>query len=203
MIQKVPTAPRRGRTRKAPDAPKPVLAGKNPATGQYTFGNQFWRARSSHGANPIFANAEELWNACAEYFEWIEANPLFEVKAFMFQGIVTQEKIPKMNAMTIKGLCLFLNVTNRVWCDWRANRPDLIPIITRVEDLIYQQKFAGAAADMLNANIIARDLGLADRSELTGADHGPIEMKDVTPMETARKIAFVFAQALEKKTDDT
>ena len=32
------------------------------------------------------------------------------------------------------------------------------------------QKFAGAAADLLNANIIARDLGLADKQDLTNSD---------------------------------
>ncbi|EII8497315.1 hypothetical protein ABMX35_004036 [Escherichia coli] len=30
-------------------------------------------------------------------------------------------------------------------------------VTTRAEDIIYDQKFSGAAADLLNANIIARD----------------------------------------------
>jgi hypothetical protein len=31
---------------------------------------------------------------------------------------------------------------------------------------MYEQKFSGAAAGLLNPNIIARDLGLADKSEI-------------------------------------
>ena len=32
------------------------------------------------------------------------------------------------------------------------------------------QKFMGAAADLLNANIISRDLGLADKKDHTSSD---------------------------------
>ncbi|RCZ57579.1 DNA-packaging protein [Escherichia coli] len=34
---------------------------------------------------------------------------------------------------------------------------DFCGVTTRAEDIIYDQKFSGAAADLLNANIIARD----------------------------------------------
>ena len=44
------------------------------------------------------------------------------------------------------------------------------------EEIIYNQKFTGAAADLLNPNIIARELGLADKqqNEHTGVDGKPI-----------------------------
>ena len=31
-------------------------------------GNQFWKARSSHGRNPIFVSPDDLWTAASEYF---------------------------------------------------------------------------------------------------------------------------------------
>jgi hypothetical protein len=34
--------------------------------------------------------------------------------------------------------------------------------------VILDQKFTGAAADLLNPNIIARDLGLTDKKEVSG-----------------------------------
>lgn len=58
-------------------------------------GNRFWEARSSHGRNPKFESPEALWAACCEYFEWVEANPLWEMKAFSYQGEVIQEPIAK------------------------------------------------------------------------------------------------------------
>jgi hypothetical protein len=38
-------------------------------------------------------------------------------------------------------------------------------VITRIDKYIYNQKFEGAAAGFLNPNIIARDLGLADKTD--------------------------------------
>ncbi len=133
-------------------------------------GNRFWEARSSHGRNPKFESPEALWAACCEYFEWVEANPLWEMKAFSYQGEVIQEPIAKMRAMTITGLTLFIDVTLETWRTYRL-REDLSEVVTRAEQVIYDQKFSGAAADLLNANIIARDLGLKEQSQV----------EDVTP----------------------
>ena len=53
-------------------------------------GNQFWKARRSHGPKPKFANPDDLWAACVEYFEWVEDNPLWAAKAFAYQGEVAK-----------------------------------------------------------------------------------------------------------------
>jgi hypothetical protein len=136
-------------------------------------GNRFWEARSSHGRAPIFATPDDLFVACCEYFDWVEANPLYEAKAFAYQGEVTIKELPKMRAMTIMGLCIFLDISRATWDNYRQ-RQDFLAITTRVEDIIRSQKFEGAAAELLNANIIARDLGLADKTELTGKDGSPL-----------------------------
>ena len=128
-------------------------------------GNQFWKARSSHGAKPKFTNPDDLWEACCEYFEWVEDNPLWEDKVTSYQGENTHEPIVKMRAMTVGGLCIFLDITQETWNQWRSTRKDLSEIVTRVDEIIRYQKFTGAAADLLNPNIIARDLGLTDKSE--------------------------------------
>lgn len=147
---------------------------RDPDTGRFLPGNRFWEERSSHGRNPIFAMPDDLWAAACEYFEWVEANPLWEDRLISFQGKATHEPVAKMRAMTIAGLCLFLDISRQGWLDY-CSRPDFIDVTARIDDVIRSQKFAGAAADLLNANIIARDLGLADKSELSGKDGGPIE----------------------------
>ena len=48
-----------------------------------------------------------------------------------------------------------------------------------MNNIIRTQKFTGAAAYMLNANIIARDLGLANKEELSGPNGKPITTKTV------------------------
>jgi hypothetical protein len=136
-------------------------------------GNEFWKARSSHGRAPIFATPDHLWSACAEYFEWVEANPLYEVKAFGSKDGPQTIDLPKMRAMSISALCIFLDISPPTWAEYRA-REGFTSICSRVDEIIRSQKFQGAAADLLNPSIIARDLGLADKSELTGANGGPI-----------------------------
>ncbi len=157
-------------------------------------GNRFWEARSSHGRNPLFADADTLWTACLEYFQWVEDNPLWEEKGFAFQGAVTKESFAKMRAMTLDGLQNFLDISDDTWRNWRKDRQDFFGVITRVEKIIRQQKFEGASADLLNPSIIARDLGLSDKQELTGKDGGPIETKEVSNIEAARRIAFILAK---------
>ena len=66
-------------------------------------GNKFWEARSSHGANPKFEHASDLWDACLEYFEWIERNPLLEGKVVTAGGKAKVMSLPKMRAMTTTG----------------------------------------------------------------------------------------------------
>lgn len=130
-------------------------------------GNQFWLARSSHGRNPIFASPDDLWKACHEYFEWVEANPLKEERAAQYHGEFVKTTVDKMRAMTIGGLCIFLDIGTSTWSDYE-NKNDFSEVTKKVADIIRNQKFTGASADLLNANIIARDLGLADKQEHTG-----------------------------------
>lgn len=159
--------------------------------GRFLPGNRFWEARSSAGPKPKFVDGESLWSACVEYFGWVEDNPLFEDKLVTFQGMATHEPVAKMRAMTLDGLCLFLDIGRSTWNDWRESRPDLLEVITRVEAVIRDQKFSGAAADLLNPNIIARDLGLADKQEHTGPNGGPVRTvnSEMTPQEAAEAYA--------------
>lgn len=137
---------------------------------------KYWMKRSSHGRKPKFKDDEQLRSACYEYFDWVEANPLLEMKAFHHQGAVIQEPVTKMRAMTMQGMCTFLDICMSTWANYRE-KPDFLGVIREIEAIIYDQKFSGAAADLLNSNIIARDLGLTDKREgtLAGPDGGPIK----------------------------
>ncbi len=148
-------------------------------------GNQFWKARSSHGRHPIFADPDALWTACSEYFEWVEENPLYEDKLVTFQGVATHEPCAKMRAMTVMGLCIFLDISTQAWSEYKQ-RLGFGDVTTRVDEIIRTQKFQGASADLLNANIIARDLGLADKTELTGKDGGPVRLTNMSDADLER-----------------
>src|SRR6185503_4070223 len=161
-------------------------------------GNRFWEARSSHGRKPIFASPEQLEAACLEYFEWVENNPLWEARPFAYQGEVTIANVAKMRAMTLDGLCLFLDINRMTWKLYAA-REDFVAVTTRAEETIRTQKFAGAAADLLNANIIARDLGLADKSELTGKDGSALLPDNSSSRDLARAVLDILREAKIEK----
>jgi hypothetical protein len=126
-------------------------------------GNQWWKLRAKHGRDKLFASPAALLEACYEYFEWVEANPLWEYKVAQFQGDPVSMEVPKMRAMTISGLTVFLDIHEQSWRDWRKV-DDFKDVVARVDSIIRTQKFEGAAADLFNASIIARDLGLADKT---------------------------------------
>jgi hypothetical protein len=127
-------------------------------------GNQFWKLRSKHGRDKIFQDPETLWEAACEYFDWCEKNPLIEVD---FKGKdATRVELPKMRAFTWSGLELFVDIESLRDYKKKEEYKDFQQVITRIEQIIYTQKFTGAAAGFLNPNIIARDLGLSDKKEL-------------------------------------
>lgn len=132
-------------------------------------GNQFWRLRSKHGRDKLFATPELLWEAACEYFEWCEENPILKQD---FKGKDADEVWFKLDRpFTLTGLCLYFSASTSFWREFKSNcnetSKDFLSVIARIEDIIYSQKFDGASVGIFNANIIARDLGLKDNQDIT------------------------------------
>jgi len=150
--------------------------------GDKRIGNQFWKLRSKHGRDRLFATPELLWDAACEYFQWCADNPLYETKVFMYQGEIVTTEVPKMRAMTLSQLCFYLHCNDAYLRNFKLQLPkdekDFNAVIREIETIIYNQKFQGASADLLNANIIARDLGLSDKALIQ--QNTVIEYKNVS-----------------------
>ncbi|NEM96176.1 DNA-packaging protein [Pontibacter burrus] len=139
-------------------------------------GNQFWKLRSKHGRDKLFASPELLWKAACEYFEWCDENPYQEdnIEKIKINGIgekLMREPLAKPRPYTIHGLCIYLDCSTQFFTNFEDNNKDaedFMEVITRIREVIYNQKFSGAAAGFFNASIIARDLGLADKQEIKG-----------------------------------
>tara|TARA_R110000796_G_scaffold16271_1_gene50802 strand:+ start:24 stop:512 length:489 start_codon:yes stop_codon:yes gene_type:complete len=143
-------------------------------------GNQFWKARSKHGRDKIFATPQIMLDAAFDYFTWVESNPL--TKQIIYQGVV-QGKEELLRAMTIKGLCIFWGVNTFYLNDFVSNLNlekeqdrDFSQVVNTIKEIIETQKFEGASAGLLNPNIIARDLGLTDKKELSGSVENPLTL---------------------------
>jgi len=148
-----------------------------------TKGNQFWKARSTHGRDKIFKTADIMLEAAYEYFQWVEDNPLKESKICSFQGENKLEEVPLMRAMTISGICIFWNAHSEYLTKFESDLDldskegkDFSRVIKTIREIIKTQKFEGASAGLLNPNIIARDLGLTDKKELSGSAENPLTL---------------------------
>lgn len=156
-------------------------------TKEYMKGNQFWKLRNKHGRDKLFKTPQLLWEAACEYFQWCDDNPLKEEKVFQYQGEIVRADISKMRAMTLSQLCFYLGCEEsyfnqfegRIADSKKQNDIDFVKVIHEIKKTIYNQKFQGAAAEMLNANIIARDLGLVEKSEQKQTGNITINILDI------------------------
>lgn len=127
-------------------------------------GNKFWQKRSKHGRDKLFSTPELLWEAACEYFEYTDSRK-WKKKDWVGKDAeqITRESDTPYN---ISSLCLYLDCSRQWWYNFKeAKHEDFVYIITRIEEIIYSQKFEGASVGAFNANIIARDLGLKDSTE--------------------------------------
>jgi len=139
-------------------------------------GNEFWKLRPRSGRRAIWESPDDLRNACEEYFQYVIDTPLEEDSVIAYQGKATHEPLKKMRTMSIEGLCVFLGISRRTWLNYKE-KDDFIQVSEEVHSIMYDYKIAGASAGLLNQSIIARDLGLKDKTELTGEDGGPIKQQ--------------------------
>ena len=137
-------------------------------------GQQLWqiveqRLKSNGGRPRTFETPESMFEAALAYFKWADANPLVEEKAFQFQGAPVMADINKMRPYTLKAFMLHAGSSYQSWSDYRA-RAEFSEVVNAIDDTIRTQKFDGAVAGLMNPNIIARDLGLVDKQDLTSSD---------------------------------
>lgn len=162
-------------------------------------GNELWRlAKNYMRKDKKFETPEALLERVLDYFRWAEENPLMESKLVTYEGVSTIVEVPKMRALTLRGLTLHIGVGMETWGGWRrGDRPDLADVIAFAESHLYARKFDGAAAGMLSPNLIARELGLSDKTEVSGPDGGPIQSTttiDWSKVDTATIAALLAAR---------
>ena len=150
--------------------------------------NQFWKQRTKHGRDKIFATPKIMLDAAFEYFDYVESNPWeSDTEEYKESGAKTSDnggsvqatetktkKTETSTPFTITGLCIFLGVNTDYFNDFKKRLDlkigidkDFYEVIRQIENIIYEQKFQGAVVGAYNANIIARDLGISEKTDIT------------------------------------
>lgn len=126
----------------------------------------------------LFSSPDLLWDAACEYFNWVDGHPWYNVEGIKSGDAAgTLMKIPTARPYTLTALCLYLHCSESYFREFKRHcSDDFLTVVEQIEQTVYAHKFEGAAVGAFNANIIARDLGLKDKSELSGDKDNPVRM---------------------------
>lgn len=159
--------------------------------------NQFWRLREVSGRRRKFKNARALQNACDNYFQWVEDTPVLVERTGLFKGVPFRyvERFPRV--MHISAMCDHIGIVESTWREWRKTRKDLSEVIMRAEEIIWEQKFQYAAIGVFNPNLIAMELGLKNKLQVSNSSVESLEefleglepdtVEEVLPLEDCSK----------------
>ena len=141
----------------------------------------YWEGRKKIGRPKAIQTPQKLWDLACEYFQSVDENPGFKkdfIKGGESAGTIVD--IETMRPYTWEGLEDFLFqkgiITNLD--DYRQNTDgryqDYAGIIRAIGKVIFNRNFSGAAMNFLNSNLIARQLGLAEKTQLKVTGEQPL-----------------------------
>lgn len=139
-------------------------------------------AKKQPVGRPFKFKPEEFDLAWQQYFQWVDENPWFKneaVKSGELAGTII--KVPTARPYSEVGFCAFHNLGEKYISELadtlqkhakdkesknKEEALQLSNILTQARARCRAQKFEGAAVGAFNANIIARDLGMADNQNV-------------------------------------
>ncbi len=154
-------------------------------------GNNNWTKRKKHGRDAVFTDPEKLREGIEEYFADVIANPWITheaIKSGPFAGQIMA--IPTVRPFTLIGLSTFLGVHSQWFSEFeKICSDDFTLVIKWARDVIHTQKFEGAAVGAFKENLIARDLGMAERIDATSKGQQIGQMPAIQVFNTAPPMA--------------
>lgn len=155
-------------------------------------GNDWWKRRAKYGRDILFAEPQLLWEAACEYFKWAKENPWVKAEAKNTKWGIEMVEVPVSRPLTMHALCLYLGcsldyvklfkLSTLPAMKDEEKRRAFLTVLEAIEITIYTQKFEGASVGAFNANIIARDLGLADTQNVNINDTSRKETSQLFPL---------------------
>ena len=143
---------------------------------------------SGPGRPTIFKDGAELLHACQEYFLWVDEHPMKEARTQFVakRGVWANTDLDKKRPYSLNSLYFYLAIPPSTWAKWRKMEK-FKEVVEEVERCIKIQQLDGAMSGFFNPNIVARLLGLAEKTEVSGPDGEPIQQikADMSPDEAS------------------
>jgi len=147
-------------------------------------GREIWRNGLPKLGRPYdFPTGPDLLKAFTDYFEYNDENPIYKTDSIR-SGERAGETlyIPVKRPYSLIGFCVYhgkgehfirqlqLNLTGKE----DENSRELSSVLAWATSICYSDKIDGATAGVYNPLIVARDLGLKEKTENTGKDDAPL-----------------------------
>lgn len=163
-----------------------------------TPGNQWWKLRSKHGRDSIFATPAILEEECNKYFEATDTRSDWDGQNWVGKDgeeVVVKKKIP----YTLSGLCMFLGVSQQFFRSFETtetfkNNKDFSLVYTRVKNTIETQQLEGALNRYYPDSLVARLNGYVDKTDMTSGGEPLKAQIIVQDKETADNLAKLHKQ---------
>lgn len=141
----------------------------------------YWEWRKNTGRPKNLESPQQLWDYACEYFQMVDELP-YEKLDFIKGGDRAGQivRLDTIQPYTWAGFEDYLSEKGVIAKleDYKANKEnrytEFAEVITRIRNVMFDQKFRGAAVGAFKENIIARDLGLTDKTENTLITEQPL-----------------------------
>lgn len=118
----------------------------------------------SKAGRPLKMTPHELWQRFVEYCEWIANKPSETEHAFS-SGIIAIKNSER--PMSLRSFSIFAGIDRSTFSEYEQ-RPEFSRIAAHIRDIIFEQKFNGAARGEFDSALIARELDIGDRLDVAG-----------------------------------
>jgi len=163
-------------------------------------GNNYWEFRGKHGRDFKYT-PENLWDEAVKYFNWMSKRYWDKkegVKSGMLAGSLID--IPTQTPLSVRTFCLYADIDDNTFnrYEGKPGYEDFWDVAKRIRAVIESNQFEGATVGAYNPNIIARTLGLVDKTDVTTGG----EKLPGTTVDLSKLSAETLEELAKAQTDD-
>ena len=154
-----------------------------------------WKIAGQHvremcrtGRTKTFESPIDMWNAAEEYFRYVDDNPIVGEEIKNDKTGLKRVKVRYRRAYTLEELQLHCGVGHGFFSQFEEKHKAAIgngtmenfqKVIKEIKDTIRKQQFDGATAGQFKENIIARMMGLAEKTENLNINSAPLSKQEI------------------------